>query len=396
MDQKILILNAGSSSIKFQVLAMPAETRICQGMAERIGTGSSILTYQQGADAYREELHDADHRAALEAIAKVLQAPQGVLSNGSDSLAAVGHRVVHGGTRFSSTTLVTSEVKAAISELSRLAPLHNPHNLHGIEVFGRLFPDVPQVAVFDTAFHRSIPDRARRYAIPSPWFKENGVQVYGFHGTSHKFVSQELRPHLPADGGRLISLHLGNGCSITAIHKGKSMDHSLGFTPSNGLIMGSRSGDIDHGIIFYLVETLGYPLTEVERVLNTESGLRGLTGKSDMRDIEKAAGEGDTSCQLALEMSAYRIRKYIGGYFVVLNGLDALAFTAGIGEHSPGMRERVCTGLESLGIRLDPEKNRQAGTGKRAIHAANSEVAVWVVPTDEELEIARQTFEVIQ
>lgn len=396
MDKKILILNSGSSSIKFQVLNMPGETRICQGMAERIGTGAARLTFQIGEDDFQQDLGDADHGIALEAIAKILQGPGGVLSSGSDALAAVGHRVVHGGTRFSSTTLVTGEVKDAISELSHLAPLHNPHNLNGIEVAARLFPDIPQVAVFDTAFHGSIPAKARKYAIPNQLFNEKGVQVYGFHGTSHKFVSRELRQHLPPDGGRLISLHLGNGCSITAIHQGKSVDHSLGFTPSNGLIMGSRSGDIDHGIIFYLVETLGYSLKEVERLLNTESGLLGLTGKSDMRDIEKAAAQGDTSCQLALEMSAYRIQKYIGSYYVVLNGLDALVFTAGIGEHSQGMRERVCKGLESLGIRLDPEKNQQPGSGMRAIHAANSEVAIWIVPTDEELEIARQTFQVIQ
>ncbi len=393
-EKLILVLNSGSSSLKFQVLAMPSEQRICQGMAERIGTTGPRLIYSRGEDRLEKELDAPDHRRALDAIVSaLLDADTGVLGS-ADEIAAVGHRVVHGGSRFSRTTVVNREVKEAIRALSRLAPLHNPHNLEGIELSEQRFPAAVQVAVFDTAFHRSIPEHARRYAIPPEFYEEHGIQVYGFHGTSHKYVSEQVKEFLPPDG-KLISLHLGSGCSATAIRGGKSLDHSLGFTPSGGLVMGSRSGDIDHGIVFFLMENLGFTMEQVKRLLSSESGLKGLTGMSDLRDIEGAAAAGDATCRLALEITAYRIRKYIGAYTAALNGLDGLVFTAGIGENSSLIREMVCRDMGALGIHLDPARNLDPGSGLQALHSPQSKVRIWVVPTDEELEIARQTFAVL-
>ncbi len=390
-NRPILVLNSGSSSLKFQVISMPSENRLLQGMAERLGTPQAGIEYRIGDQKVEGTLNSGGYREALHVIAGLLKDPDSGVGSTALSLAAVGHRVVHGGTQFSSTTLVDAEVKQVIRELSRLAPLHNPPNLEGIERAEELFPGVPQVAVFDTAFHSSIPAKARRYAIPDALYEEGGIQLYGFHGTSHKYVSETLTTQ-EGPKGKMICLHLGNGCSATAILHGKSVDHSLGFTPSNGLIMGSRSGDIDHGMIFYLVEGLGYSLKKVEQLLNKESGLIGLTGYNDLRDIQREAEAGNSNCILALEMSAYRIRKYIGAYTAAMNGLDALIFTAGIGENSPGMRERVCQDMDALGIRLDPVKNANAGSGIQALHAKDSRVEIWVVPTDEELEIARQAY----
>ncbi len=373
---------------------MPSEKRICQGMVERIGAGDARLQFRSAQHTFSRSVAAADHARALEHISAALLDPEkGVLRKTTD-IAAVGHRVVHGGTRFSDPVRITAEVREAIEELSGLAPLHNPHNLVGIRVAEALFPDALQVGVFDTAFHRTIPDHARQYALPEALYREHGVQVYGFHGTSHKYVSQQLASRLPANG-RLISLHLGNGCSATAIKGGKSIDHSLGFTPTGGLVMGTRSGDIDPGIVFYLIGTLGYSPEEAEALLNRESGLLGLTGFSDLRDVEREAAAGNKACELALEISAYRIRKYIGAYTAVLNGLDGLVFTAGIGEHSAGMRRRVCTGLEALGLVLDPGRNQDPGPGIQEIQDPGSRVKIWVVPTDEELEIARQAFQLL-
>lgn len=393
MDAQILVLNSGSSSLKFQLIEMPEERVICDGMAERIGTEAGRLKMRMGQEVLEEGLGPVTHKGALERIAELLREPSvGGIRSGED-LAAVGHRVVHGGDRFSSTTEVNEAVKEQIRELSRLAPLHNPPNLEGILLAESLFPGALQVAVFDTAFHQTIPLKARKYAIPNALFRDHGVQVYGFHGTSHKYVYEQVASRM-GKAARIVSLHLGNGCSATAIRDGKSMDHSLGFTPSNGLIMGTRSGDIDHGIIFYLVETLGYSLEEVNDLLTRESGLLGLTGYTDFRDIQKGAEQGEETCVLAMEMAAYRIRKYIGAYAAAMNGLDGLIFTAGIGEHSAALRKAVCEEMDFLGIRLDPGKNEYPGEGMQAVHAASSRVQVWVVPTDEELEIARQAYQV--
>ncbi len=392
METQILVLNSGSSSLKFQLIRMPGETTVCEGQAERIGSGRARLKVRTAAGVLEEALGEAGHRQALERIATLLRDPAVGGVQGKGDLGAIGHRVVHGGDRFSSTTVIDAEVREQIRELSRLAPLHNPHNLEGILLSEALFPEALQVAVFDTAFHQTIPLKARKYAIPEALFSEHGIQVYGFHGTSHKYVYEQVAKKM-GEGGRIVSLHLGNGCSATAIRDGKSVDHSLGFTPTGGLIMGTRSGDIDHGIIFYLVETLGYSLDAVNELLMSESGLLGLTGYTDFRDIQKGAANGEARCGLAIEMVAYRIRKYIGAYAAVMNGLDGLIFTAGIGEHAALLREQVCADMDFLGIRLDPSRNK-AGAGEiRPVHAADSRVQIWVVPTDEELEIARQAYQ---
>ena len=385
-------MNAGSSSLKFHLLGMPEEASLCSGLAERLGTENALLRVRTPASEWEEGLGQADHPRALERIAEILNGPEGSGQGAGAGIGAVGHRVVHGGAQFSTTTRITEAVKAQIRELASLAPLHNPRNLEGILLAEACFSEALQVAVFDTAFHRTIPPKARFYAIPGALTASAGIQVYGFHGTSHKYVCEQILPKVGLEA-RVISLHLGNGCSATAIQGGISVDHSLGFTPSNGLIMGTRSGDIDHGIVFYMMETLGYSREEVNRILTRESGLLGLTGFSDLRDIQKGAASGDTDCQLALDMVAYRIRKYIGAYTAAMNGLDALVFTAGIGEHSAELRRRVCAEMDFFGIQLDEALNAAPAKGSRPIHAPASRVQVWVIPTDEELEIARQTYQ---
>jgi acetate kinase len=392
MKARILVLNAGSSSLKFHLLGMPAEVSLCSGMAERLGTDNGLLRVRTPSSEWEEELGEADHSGALGRIAEILSGTELSDQGAIPEINAVGHRVVHGGAQFSTTTRITEAVRAQIRELASLAPLHNPRNLEGILLAEACFPEALQVAVFDTAFHRTIPPKARYYAIPRDLAASAGIQVYGFHGTSHKYVYEQIVPKIGKEA-RVVSLHLGNGCSATAIQGGKSVDHSLGFTPSNGLIMGTRSGDIDHGIIFYMMEALGYSREEVSRILTRESGLLGLTGYSDLRDIQDGAASGNGDCQLALEMVAYRIRKYIGAYAAAMNGLDALIFTAGIGEHAAGLRRMVCEEMDVFGIHLDEVLNAAPATGNRPIHAADSRVQIWIIPTDEELEIARQTYQ---
>jgi acetate kinase len=392
MEKKILVLNSGSSSIKFQVLSMPSEKRMGKGLIERIGSEDAELHFNNGEVKTSRAVQAKDHREALQILVNaLLDSKNGIIKNTSE-IAAVGHRVVHGGNRYSETTRITAAVKAAIDELSRLAPLHNPHNLEGILQSEHSFPEAVQVAVFDTAFHQTLPEYARRYAIPKSLYKDHAIQVYGFHGTSHKFVSEQVAGLLP-DNSKLITLHLGNGCSATAILGGKSIDHSLGFTPTGGLVMGTRSGDLDPGIALYLIRQFGYTSEEVERLIAQKSGLLGLTGFGDLRDVEQQAQAGDTDCKLALELTAYRIRKYIGAYTAAMNGLDGLVFTGGIGENSQLMRKMVCSNLEVFGIRLDKERNSNSVSGIHAIHTEDSKVKIWVVPTDEELEIARQTYQ---
>ena len=304
----------------------------------------------------------------------------------------VGHRIVHGGNSFSNTTLITAEVKQEIQKYATLAPLHNPGNLEGILVAEEFFPLAKQVAVFDTAFHQTIPEKAKKYAIPNKLYEEQGIQVYGFHGTSHQYVSEKAIEYLGLKTTKIISIHLGNGCSMTAVMDGKSIDHSLGFTPSNGLIMGSRSGDIDQGIIFYLVKNLSYSLDEVKDMLTNKSGMLGLTGFADLRDIEAETEKGNRNCILALSMNAYRIKKYIGAYASAMNGLDAIVFTAGIGENSSVIRKLVCTDMDFFGIDLDEGKNESKAKDLREINTTTSKVKILVIPTNEELEIAKQAF----
>lgn len=392
---KILIINSGSSSIKFQIILMPSEELICFGIVERIGHDDAILKYNSNNSATEEIGKIVSHKNGLQKIVELLLDPEkGVIKN-TNEINAVGHRVVHGGNSFSETTLITTEVKQKIQDYAQLAPLHNPNNLEGILVAEQLFSTAQQIAIFDTAFHQTIPEKVKKYAIPNMFYKEHGIQVYGFHGTSHKYVSEKAIEYLKLKRSKIIAIHLGNGCSMTAVVDGKSIDHSLGFTPSNGLIMGSRSGDIDHAIVFYLANSLGYSLDEINNMLTKESGMLGLTGYSDLRDIQREAENGNSDCVLALAMNAYRIKKYIGAYVAAMNGLDTIIFTAGIGENSSLIRKLVCADMDFFGIVLDTTKNEKRSHTIREINMTSAKVKILVIPTNEELEIAKQTYKLL-
>ncbi len=391
----ILIINSGSSSIKFQLIQMPSEAKICSGLIERIGEKDAILNYKTETVKLKQTDNISTHKEGLIKIVDLLLDPENGVIGNIKEIQGVGHRVVHGGNSFSKTALVTPEVKQKIQQYAPLAPLHNPSNLEGILVAEEYFPFAKQIAVFDTAFHQTIPEKARKYAIPNHFYEEQNIQVYGFHGTSHKYVSEKAIDYLQLEKSKIISIHLGNGCSMTAIENGKSIDHSMGFAPTNGLIMGSRSGDIDHSVIFYLVNSLGYSLDEVNKFLTKESGMLGLSGYSDLRDIEREAAAGNPECKLALEMNAYRIKKFIGAYVATMNGLDAIIFTAGIGENSSLIRQLVCRDMDFFGIDLDKTKNEEKFKGIREINTFSSEVKILVIPTNEELEIAKQAFSLL-
>ncbi len=393
---KILVINSGSSSIKYQLLQLPENKVLCKGLVERIGLSEGILSYDTDTQKIKKIMDIPNHSVGLEEVALLLLDPKiGVISN-TDEISAVGHRVVHGGSKFTQTVKIDTQVKGVIKSLFSLAPLHNPANLMGIEVAEKVFPMAIQVAVFDTAFHQTMPPKAFRYAIPNEFYEKENIRVYGFHGTSHQYVSEQAIAHLGKPKSKIITVHLGNGCSITAIKDGKSIDHSLGFGPMNGLIMGTRSGDIDQSVVLYLIEKLGYTPEKVTNMLQKQSGMLGLTGMSDLRDIESAAVNGDEMAILALEMNAYRIKKYIGSYMAALNGCDALIFTAGIGENSDVVRSMVCSELEFLGIILDPEKNKGRKKVLTEIQANESTVKIIVIPTNEELEIAGQTYKLVE
>ena len=390
---RILIINSGSSSIKFQVIQMPSEQVLCKGLVERIGLENGHITYKKDALTIEKTVDIKDHKTGLQLVMDHLNDPeQGVLS-GDSVIDAVGHRVVHGGDSFREATQINDEVLKVVKDLSFLAPLHNPANATGIEVCQELFPAAKQFAIFDTAFHQSIPAKAHTYAIPEKLAEEHKIKVYGFHGTSHKYVSEKAQEYLGGGSSKLISVHLGNGCSITAVHNGKSVEHSLGFGPSNGLVMGTRSGDVDQSVVFFLIESCGFSPSEVNTLLQKESGLLGLTGYSDLREVEAKAAEGDKKCLLALAITAHRIKKYIGAYFATLNGADAIVFTAGIGENSILMRKLACSQLEALGITFDEEKNTSVSS-KNAVSEfqGNGPVKLLVIPTNEELEIAKQCY----
>ena len=391
---KIFIINSGSSSIKYQLIDMPSQEVICSGMIDRIGLETSNLTYKTNKDSLEERIPIANHKTGLEKIAQLLLDQSIGVIKSTQEIEAVGHRVVHGGASFSNTVMINDAIKEKIKQLFELAPLHNPANLEGIMVAEEVFASAKQVAVFDTAFHQTMPEVAYRYAIPNYLLTENKIRAYGFHGTSHKYVSEKAIGFLEKSN-KIISIHLGNGCSITAIKDGKSMDHSMGFGPMNGLIMGTRSGDIDQSVIFYMVNTLGYQLSEVNTVLQKQSGMLGLTGHSDLRDIQANAESGDVNCQLALDMNVYRIKKYIGAYAAVLNGIDAIIFTAGIGENSAYIREKVCQEMDFLGLELDLDKNNIRSNTIREINTVNSKTKILVIPTNEELEIATQVYDLI-
>ena len=372
------------------------------GLVEKIGEENSRIKHALPASEPTtevvRELVVADHSQGLALMADLLlDNAVGVIQSPAE-ITAIGHRVVHGGERFSQPTVITPEVKETIKSLIPLAPLHNPANLTGIEVAMALFPQAIQVAVFDTAFHQSMPPKAYRYAIPNWLYEEHAIRVYGFHGTSHRYVTKQAIAHLgqAAASTNLITAHLGNGCSITAVRGGKSVDTSMGFSPLAGLIMGTRSGDIDPAVPYYLGTSLDMSFAEIDKLLNKQSGLLGLTGQNDLRDIEERQAEGDAEAQLALEMYAYRIKKYIGAYMAALGRVDALVFTAGVGQHSDVIRRMVCAGLENLGIILDEEKNLAGPKGTvTEIQARNSSLKVLIIRTNEELEIASQTEAVV-
>ncbi len=395
----ILTINAGSSSLKYQLFEMPGARVICNGLVERIGEPVGRFKHRVGeGETLVLEEAVADHAAGLARVAALLMTGKEAVLADADALDAVGHRVVHGGERFHAPTVITAEVRETIHDLSPFAPLHNPANLAGIKVAKEVFPNAIQVAVFDTAFHQTMPAHAYRYAVPADLYTEHGVRVYGFHGTSHAYVARAAGALLgkAPETCNLITAHLGNGASITAICNGQSIDTSMGFTPLPGLIMGTRSGDVDPALIFYLSARLGLSLAEIDAMLNKQSGLLGLCGDNDLRDIEERVDAGDTDAALALEMYAYRIRKYIGAYAAVLGRVDALVFTAGVGENSDVVRAKVCDGLGALGISLDPAKNVATVRGKSGqIHSDESRVEVFVIPTNEELEIAQQVMGVI-
>ena len=394
---KILVLNAGSSSLKYQVIDMPSEEVKCVGLVERIGMEDAIFTHEIENQKQSETLPILNHETGLKKIAAtLLDSKIGVINN-VEEIEAVGHRVVHGGNKFNKTTIVTQEVKDNIRELFSLAPLHNPANLTGIEIAETIFTSAKQIAIFDTAFHQTMPKEAYQYAIKNEFLEDYNIRAYGFHGTSHKYVSEKARAYLGIKNAKnIITIHLGNGCSMSAIKDGKSIENSLGFGPMNGLIMGTRSGDIDQSVIFYLMKKLNKTPDEVASLLNKESGMLGLTGYSDLREISEQAENGSVDCKNALDLAGYRIRKYIGNYAAVLNGLDAIIFTAGIGENSALMRALACENLSFFGIELDEEKNSKREKGIREIQTEQSKAKILVIPTNEEIEIAKQTYNLLQ
>lgn len=396
----IFVVNSGSSSIKYQLFKMPCEKPICSGLLERIGLEGSTITHKvfinDAEKVIKKTLDLPDHEAGLTEVARLLTDKDAGVIKDPEEIDVAGHRVVHGGESFAATVVITQEVKEEIKKLFPLAPLHNPANYMGIEVAEKIFTKARQVAVFDTAFHQTMPEKAFRYAIPQSFYKDLRIRAYGFHGTSHKYVSSLAAGYLHNPTAKIISIHLGNGCSITAIDGGRSVDTSMGFGPLSGLVMGTRSGDIDPSVIFHLVDELGYDVEQVKALLNRRSGMQGLTGFSDMRDISKAIAEGNKEAELAYEMYAYRIKKYIGSYAAVLNGLDAIVFTAGVGENDANIRMRVCTNMDFLGIVLDEGRNNLRAPGVREINVEGAAVKVLVIPTNEELEIAEQCYELLK
>ncbi|MGN6266019.1 MAG: acetate/propionate family kinase [Ginsengibacter sp.] len=392
----IFVINSGSSSLKYQLIEMPSEILACSGIVERIGKEDASVTHKifkgNEEQVKRLALPIADHEQGLKEVVSLLTNQVSGIIKDLSEIQVVGHRVVHGGESFAATTIITSEVKEEIKKLFPLASLHNPPNYLGIEVAEKLFPDASQIAVFDTAFHQTLPPEAYRYAIPAKFYKEDRIRVYGFHGTSHKYVSEKAIKYLQKEKSKIITIHLGNGCSMTAVRDGKSVDTSMGFGPMNGLIMGTRAGDIDQSVIFYLVHQLGHDLANVKNILNYDSGMIGLTGSNDMRDIIAKIENTDKEAVLAYNMYAYRIRKYIGSYTAVLNGLDAIVFTGGVGENDSRMRELAASDLEYLGIQLDRDKNNLRASVLREINADESAVKILVIPTNEELEIASQCY----
>jgi acetate kinase len=396
--QNVLVINCGSSSLKYQLLEMQGEILLAKGLVERIGMGQGVHTLQRpGAKDLITEPPVADHAVAIELVLDALTHPgHGVIAS-MDEVSAVGHRVVHAGEKFSGSVLIDDAVLDALRECIPLAPLHNPANITGIEAARAVMPEVPMVGVFDTAFHQTMPDRAYIYPIPYRLYEDHQIRRYGFHGTSHRYVTQRAAQILERDSAdlNLITCHLGNGASMAAVLGGQSIDTSMGLTPLEGLMMGTRSGDIDPALVGHLARTLDLPLDAVEKMLNKESGLVGISGiSSDLRDVEREYANGNDRARLALEVYAYHIRKYIGSYAVALGRVDAIIFTAGVGEHASLIREWACRGLEAIGAILDPFKNATRHD-ESIISKMSSRVKIMIIPTNEELMIARDTRELV-
>jgi len=396
---KILVINTGSSSIKYELFDMADHRVMVSGIAERIGEEESLIIQKRKilsngeSTEIKEAVLIADHHEGMRRIVDLLVDQEYGAIRDKNEIAAVGHRVVHGGEAFHSTTIIDEEVITAIKKNIPLAPLHNPPNLVGIEVAREVFPNALQVAVFDTAFHQTIPMRAFLYAIPFELYEKERVRRFGFHGTSHTYVAERAAEYLDRPLGELnlITIHLGNGASMAAIKNGKCVDTTMGMTPLAGLVMGTRSGDVDPALPFFLTDQLGMTPKDIDILLNKESGLKGICGTNDMREVIRKMDAGDDRAKIALDLYTYRIKKYMGAYFAVLEILDAVIFTAGIGENSPYIRELCSRGLHRLGMEIDLERNKSAGSGISEINSQNSEVKILVIPTNEELKIAQET-----
>ncbi|MCD6525666.1 MAG: acetate kinase [Desulfuromonas sp.] len=387
----ILALNCGSSSVKYQLFNWDKKEVIAKGVVERVTIGDSFISHEvPGRDTYKEESECPDHRVAIDLIIKTLTDPSNGVVKEMSEISAVGHRVVHGGEKFTCSVPIDQEVLDAIRAVQHLAPLHNPPNISGIEAAQAVLPNVPHIAIFDTAFHQSMPAHAYTYPLPYEWYEEYGVRRYGFHGTSHLYVSKRaaLKLNKPLAQCNIITLHIGNGVSHTAISGGKSIDTSMGLTPLEGAMMGTRCGDIDPAIPPFIMDQEGCTPREIDSILNKKSGLLGITGRfTDRRDVITEAKNGDERCQLALDVEAYRLKKYIGSYAAALGGVDAIVFTAGVGENAGIIRQKAVEGLEFMGIHLDTEKNLKtfSKNGETEISTPDSPVKIFVIPTNEEL-----------
>ncbi len=396
-EKIILIINCGSSSLKYEIYKMPSQGSLGKGLVERVGEKEGNISQESVNGNFKVDEHIPDHSAAMELVKKALTDPTNGILESIDEVAGIGHRVVHGGEEYSESVIIDEEVIRIIDKNSELAPLHNPAHLMGIEAATKMLPDCKQVAVFDTAFHQTISPASYLYGIPYELYEKYKIRRYGFHGTSHRYVAGEAVKLMKRSisNTNVISCHLGNGASITAISHGKSVETSMGFTPLSGLVMGTRSGDIDPAILLYLQER-GYSPEELNEILNKKSGLLGLSGISnDLRDLESAAEEGNKRAQQALDVYAHQIRLFIGAYAANIVRLDILVFTGGIGEHGKRMRERICHRLESIGIVMDYRKNLEVGSDKGIISAPYSPTSICVVPTNEELQIAKDTYNII-
>lgn len=396
---KILVINCGSSSLKYQLIDMTDESVLAKGLVERIGIEGSILTHKVNDEKHEIKQPMKDHKDAIKLVLDALiDEKYGVISDMSE-ISAVGHRVVHGGEKYSESVLIDEEVMKSLEDCVKLAPLHNPPNIIGINACKVLMPNTPMVAVFDTAFHQTMPDYAYMYALPYELYKNYGVRKYGFHGTSHKYVSQVAAEMMGKDikDLKIITCHLGNGASICAIDGGKSVETSMGFTPLEGIAMGTRSGNIDPAIITFLMKELNLSIDEVNNILNKKSGVYGISGvSSDFRDIEESAEEGNKRAELALEIFHYKVKRFIGSYAAAIGGMDCIVFTAGLGENSALSRSEICKGLEFLGVKIDEKKNNEGRGFAKVISTDDSKVKVFVIPTDEELMIAKDTKEIVQ